>query len=63
VGHVGSINRMNGTGYRILGYAVWHGGKWYVRQRLPSTRSLALSVAGATAALSVLGLLARRLGH
>jgi hypothetical protein len=54
---------MNGTGYRILGYAVWHGGKWYVRQRLPSTRSLALSVAGATAALSVLGLLARRLGH
>ena len=20
-------------GYRILGFAVWHGGKWYVRRR------------------------------
>jgi len=35
--------RMSGTGYRILGYAVWRGGKWYLRQRLPSRRSLALA--------------------
>ncbi len=21
-------------GYRILGYAVWRGGKWYLRRRL-----------------------------
>jgi len=20
-------------GYRILGFAVWHGGKWYLRRR------------------------------
>jgi hypothetical protein len=21
-------------GYKILGYAVWHGGKWYARRRV-----------------------------
>ncbi len=58
----GSIGCMNGTGYRILGYAVWHGGKWYLARRLPSTRALALSAVGAVAAISVAALLARRLG-
>jgi hypothetical protein len=53
---------MNGTGYRILGYAVWHGGKWYLARRLPSPRLLALSGAGALGALSAVALLARRLG-
>jgi hypothetical protein len=53
---------MNGTGYRILGYAVWHGGKWYLRRRLPSTRVLVLSAAGAAAAVSAVALLTRRLG-
>jgi hypothetical protein len=23
-------------GYKLLGYVVWQGGKWYVRRRLPS---------------------------
>jgi hypothetical protein len=53
---------MNGTGYRILGYAVWHGGKWYLARRLPSSRALALSVASVVGALSAVAVLARRLG-
>jgi hypothetical protein len=35
-------------GYKILGFAVWHGGKWYARRRLRgATRKLAVAgVAG-----------------
>ncbi len=33
---------MNSTGYRLVGFAVWNGARWYVRQkylrRLPSAR-------------------------
>ncbi len=29
----GSIEIMNPTGYKLLGYLVWHGGRWYVRRR------------------------------
>lgn len=33
---------MSSTGYRVLGFAVWNGGKWYLRrtyrQRLRSAR-------------------------
>ncbi len=46
---------MNGTGYKILGYLVWQGGKWYVRRTygryIPSGRTAA--IAGAAAALTV----------
>ena len=45
---------MNGTGYKILGFLVWQGGKWYVRrkgaQMLPSPRT-----AGVAAAVTALG--------
>jgi hypothetical protein len=50
---------MNGSAYRLLGYAVWHGGKWYVRRRyldrLPSARVAAVTglVALATGAAVV----------
>jgi hypothetical protein len=39
-------------GYKVLGYVVWHGGKWYVRRRMPeSSPKIALAViAGATLA-------------
>jgi hypothetical protein len=37
-------------GYRLLGWAVWHGGKWYLRRRLPSRRKLALISLGALVA-------------
>jgi hypothetical protein len=32
-------------GYRILGFAVWQGGKWYVRRRMSGFRAKA-TVAG-----------------
>ena len=32
LGPVGSLNPM---GYKVLGYVVWQGGKWYVRRKLP----------------------------
>lgn len=28
-------------GYKILGYAVWHGGKWYARHRVDGTKTKA----------------------
>jgi len=24
-------------GYKLLGFVVWHGGKWYIRQRVDRT--------------------------
>jgi hypothetical protein len=50
---------MNGNGYKLLGYVVWHGGKWYLRRRLPSTRVLATAAAALTGVAAV-ALLARR---
>jgi hypothetical protein len=33
------------TGYQVLGFAVWKGGKWYLRRRYGDTpRRLALAV-------------------
>jgi hypothetical protein len=43
---------MNGNAYRVLGYVVWRGAKWYMRKRLPSRRSLAL---GGLATVGTLG--------
>jgi hypothetical protein len=37
-------------GYKILGFAVWHGAKWYVRRRLGvfgSRKALAAGAVGA----------------
>ena len=53
---------MNGTGYKLLGFAVWRGGKWYLRRsylrRLPSARAGA-----AVAALALVSLGAGRGGR
>jgi hypothetical protein len=53
---------MRGNGYKVLGFAVWHGARWYLRRRLPSARSVA--TAGLLAAAGVVGAaaLARRNG-
>lgn len=51
---------MTSTTYRLLGYAVWHGGRWYLRQRLPSARSIALKTLGAGVAVGAAAALARR---
>jgi hypothetical protein len=44
-------------GYKILGYAVWNGGKWYVKRRYGGAkRYAALGIVGAAvAALVVAG--------
>jgi hypothetical protein len=50
---------MNGTGYRVLGFAVWQGGKWYLRRRL-AVRRLALKGALVAGGLAGIALLAKR---
>jgi hypothetical protein len=49
---------VNGNGYKLLGYVVWQGGKWYLRRRLPSARvfgaaTFTVLAGGAAAALLV----------
>ncbi len=55
---------MNRTGYRLLGYVVWRGAKWYVRgvylSRLPSARTVALAGAGGLLVSGAAVALARR---
>jgi hypothetical protein len=52
---------MSATGYRLLGYAVWRGAKWYLGKRLPSRRSFALAGAAALGAVGVTVAVGRRL--
>jgi hypothetical protein len=51
---------MNGNGYKLLGYAVWRGGKWYLRRRQPSARTLTISGLAVGAGLTAAGLAVRR---
>lgn len=51
---------MNGTGYKLLGFVVWRGARWYVRRRVRSVRTVALVVVGGVAALAVAGVIAKR---
>jgi hypothetical protein len=51
---------MNGNGYKFLGYAVWHAGKWYLRRRLPSARALAFSAVAVGVGLTATAVLAKR---
>lgn len=51
---------MTGTAYKLLGYTVWHAGKWYLGRRLPSARALALSALAAAGALSAVAVIGRR---
>ena len=50
---------MNGNGYKLLGFVVWRGAKWYARRRLPS-RKLALAAVGGLSAAGAAGVIARR---
>ncbi len=52
---------MRATGYRVLGFAVWHGGKWYLRRRAPSRRTALISALLGGSALGAAALLAKRL--
>ncbi|HEX9482651.1 MAG TPA: hypothetical protein VF927_11165 [Solirubrobacteraceae bacterium] len=51
---------MSASAYKLLGFAVWNGGKWYLRRRVAARR---VALKGAAAAGGVLGaaLLAKRL--
>jgi hypothetical protein len=57
-----SMVAMNGNGYKLLGYLVWRGGKWYLRQRLPSARKTAAVALGTLSVLVAVTLIARRAG-
>jgi hypothetical protein len=52
---------MSANAYRLVGYLVWKGGKWYLRRRLPPARALARRGLIAGAALAAVALAARRL--
>ena len=58
---------MNGTGYKILGFLVWQGGKWYVRRNYGRYLPSATTAAGVAAAVAVgagaLAFLASRRGE
>ncbi|HEX4484498.1 MAG TPA: hypothetical protein VH081_12020 [Solirubrobacteraceae bacterium] len=51
---------MNGNGYKLLGYVVWRGAKWYARKRLPSARAVVLIAAGGLSAVAFAGVIAKR---
>jgi hypothetical protein len=52
--------QVTGNGYKMLGFAVWRGAKWYARRKLPSRRATAVTAAGALAGLGAVALIARR---
>jgi len=45
-------------GYKLLGYVVWQGGKWYMRRRLPGVPPRAVIAATAAGGLMIAGGLA-----
>ncbi|HLB21085.1 MAG TPA: hypothetical protein VK605_03200 [Solirubrobacteraceae bacterium] len=51
---------MRANGYKLLGFAVWRGAKWYVRRRLPSARTTVAGALGLLAAGGAAALAARR---
>jgi hypothetical protein len=52
---------MNGTGYKLIGFAVWNGGKWYLRRRLAVRRIALKAFAAGGGLLSAAALVRRRL--
>jgi len=53
---------MSSNGYRILGFVVWQGGKWYLRRRLPSPRRMLFAGLLAGAGVTALAAIAKRTG-
>jgi hypothetical protein len=52
---------MSANGYRALGFVAWHGGRWYLRRRMPPPRRLVVRGLLAGAVVGVGVLLVRRL--
>jgi hypothetical protein len=51
---------MNGNGYKLLGFIVWRGGKWYAARKLPTGRIAAVAALGTLSAIGAATLIARR---
>jgi hypothetical protein len=47
-------------GYKVLGFAVWQGSKWYVRRRVSGSRSKAAIVGAGALALAGAALAGRQ---
>ncbi len=56
---------MSGNGYKVLGFIVWKGAAWYLRNRYSRRRRVGASVlaAGLVAAAGAAVLAQRRNGH
>ncbi|HWJ51286.1 MAG TPA: hypothetical protein VNR42_09710 [Solirubrobacteraceae bacterium] len=52
---------MSGNGYKMIGYVVWKGGRWYLRQRLPRARRVVLVGVAVTGGALAAAILAKRL--
>jgi hypothetical protein len=52
---------MSGNAYKLLGYVVWRGGKWYLRQRLPAARKIAVATGASVSGLLAAAVIARRI--
>jgi hypothetical protein len=55
------MSAMNGTRYKLVGFVVWQGGKWYLRKRTRSARKLLVGGAIAASALTGAAVAAKRL--
>jgi len=55
------MTHMNATRYKLVGFVVWQGGKWYVRKRVRSARKLAIGGVAVASTLTVAALAAKRL--
>ena len=51
---------MSSNAYRLLGFAVWNGAKWYLRRRLPSPRRVLVAGLAAGLGASALAAIAKR---
>jgi hypothetical protein len=51
--------KVNGT--KLVGILLWRGGKWYLRRKLPPTRTLAAAGLAGFSGLLLAAVLARRL--
>lgn len=51
---------MKATGYKLLGFIVWRGGKWYAARKLPSARVAAAAALGTVSLVGAAALIARR---
>jgi hypothetical protein len=55
------MSAVNGTRYKIVGFVVWQGGKWYLRKRARSARKLLVGGVIAASTLTAAALAAKRL--